>query len=139
MTRDIGEHLESHKFHYAQSHQNDALGCAVVSEVIKVIKESELIKRSCEIGKEFKDKLEWLKKQHTCIKEIRSRGLMLALEFENTISQSILASVHRELFAEGFLVGYSAAANLFRFYPPLIIEENNIESMITALDQILKL
>lgn len=44
-------------FRYAQSHQNDALGCAVGLAVIKTIKQSGLIEASFEKEKYFKDRL----------------------------------------------------------------------------------
>jgi acetylornithine aminotransferase len=134
---DVADRLENDGLRYAQSHQNDALGCAVASEVIKVIKEDNLIKRSAEIGAEFKKKLEQLNKRHDCIKEVRGKGLMLAVEFQRDKRFS-LQLVHRKLFEGGFLAGYNLAGNLLRFYPALIIKESSIEKMLEKLDDILK-
>jgi acetylornithine/N-succinyldiaminopimelate aminotransferase len=136
MRADIADRLESGGLRYAQSHQNDALGCAVATEVIKTIKEEDLIERGAEIGAKFKNKLEQLTKRHDCIKEVRGRGLMLAIEFKEDRHFS-LPSVHRKLFEEGFLVGYNMTGNLLRFYPALIIKESSVENMIKRLDDIL--
>ncbi|HYF75156.1 MAG TPA: aspartate aminotransferase family protein [Candidatus Nitrosocosmicus sp.] len=136
MRADIADSLESSGFRYAQSHQNDALGCAVAIEVIKVIKKEDLIIRSAELGGKFKAKLEQLTKKHDCIKEVRGRGLMRAIEFKEDTHFSLL-SVHRKLFEEGFLVGYNTAGNLLRFYPALIIQERSIENMVEGLNYIL--
>lgn len=137
MGSDIAGRLENSGFRYAQSHQNDALGCAVASEVIKVIKEEELIKRSEEIGERFKNKLVHLSESHDCIREVRGRGLMLVVEF-NTDKEFLLESVQSRLFKEGFLTGYNLTGNLLRFYPSLIIKERSIDSMIEKLDDILE-
>lgn len=136
MEADIAGRLEKAGFRYAQSHQNDALGCAITTEVIKIIKEEKLIKRSSEVGAEFKNKLEQLGKRHDCIKEVRGRGLMLAVEFKEDKHFS-LPSVHRKLFEGGFLAGYNLAGNLLRFYPALIIKESSVENMLGSLDDIL--
>ncbi len=137
MKAEMAEKLESDGLRYAQSHQNDALGCAVASEVIKVIKEEDLIQRSTEIGAIFKERLEQLSRLHDCIREVRGRGLMLAVEFRQDEHFS-LATVHRKLFEGGFLTGYNLSGNLLRFYPALIIKENSIERMIEKLDDILQ-
>lgn len=137
MNADIADKLESGGLHYAQSHQNDALSCAVAIEVIKVIKEENLIRRSAEIGAKFKNELEQLSNNHDCIKEVRGRGLMLAVEFEEDIKHT-LPLLHRKLFEGGFLVGYSQIVNLLRFYPSLIIKESSIKNMIEKLDDSLR-
>ncbi len=129
--------LEQTGFRYAQSHQNDALGCAVAMEVIKVIKEEGMIERSAEIGCGFRDKLEQLAQVHDCIREVRGRGLMLALEFMEDKKQS-LAWLHDRLFEEGFLTGYNITGNLLRFYPPLVIRESSIDGLLTKLDLLLE-
>lgn len=137
MGADISERLESAGFHYSQSHQNDALGCAVVKEVIKVITEENLVKKGAEVGAKFKSKLEQLNDLHDCIKEVRGRGLMLAMEFKRDRNFPLL-QVYGKLFEKGFKAGYSLYGNLLRFYPALIISENDIDNMLENLDDILK-
>lgn len=137
MKKEIAKMLESHGFHYAQSHQNDALGCAVASRVIDIMKREGLVERSRRIGGIFKDQLIWLCNRHHCIKEVRARGLMIALEFEKDIDISLLSSINRSLFEAGYLVGYIPRVNTFRFYPSLVIGEKDIASMIESLDIIL--
>ena len=123
-------------FRYSQSHQNDPLGCAVVKEVITVIEDNQYIKRSAEIGAILKHKLLELQKKHECIKDVRGVGLMCAVEFHADVHFS-LENVHRELFDAGYITGFLARANLFRFDPPITIEIGQIEKMINALDGIL--
>lgn len=137
MKAEVSEGLENRGFKYAQSHQNDALGCAVAMEVIKVIKNEKLIDRSADVGDIFKKRLERLAAHHSCIREVRGRGLMLAVEFGADKDFS-LESVHDMLFEGGFLTGYNTAGNLLRFYPALIIRESSIEDMLERLDEILK-
>jgi acetylornithine aminotransferase len=43
MTQEIAETLESIGIRYAQSHQNDPLGCAVAREVITVLRDENWI------------------------------------------------------------------------------------------------
>ncbi|MFW5700004.1 MAG: aminotransferase class III-fold pyridoxal phosphate-dependent enzyme, partial [Bacteroidota bacterium] len=78
-------------------------------------------------------KLEKLKETYPdIIKEIRARGLMLALELKESINGE---SVSRELFDGGFVTGYKM--NTLRFLPPLIIKKSDIDNLIDKLDEIL--
>ncbi len=124
-------------FHYAQSHQNDALGCTVAAEVISIIDKEGLIERSRVVGAQFKNGLEKLAERHESIREVRGRGLMLAMEFDCK-DTSVLKRIHRELFENGFITGYNASAKVFRFYPALVIMEEDISRLLDRLDGILK-
>jgi acetylornithine aminotransferase len=137
MTHDIADRLENSAFRYAQSHQNDPLGCVVAKEVIAVIRQEGLIERSKQIGAHFVQKLEQLGERHKVIKEIRGRGLMLGLELDGNAEHPLVTSVYRRLLERGIIVGYSPAAKFLRFYPPLTIGENDIAQLVENLDDIL--
>jgi acetylornithine aminotransferase len=120
-------------FRYAQSHQNDPLGCAVGLEVIKVFDDFELIDKCSKIGKYFNDQLLILQSKHkNHIKEIRARGLMIALEFDSKINAE---NVYLQLIDNGLLVGQKE--NVLRFMPPLIIKESHIDKLISTIDKII--
>lgn len=125
--------LDRTDFHYAQSHQNDPLGCAVAAEVIRIVHEEELVERSAEVGRFFRQALEELSARHEVIREIRGRGLMLAAEFEPDAGDFVIRNVFNKLLSKGFLVGYKPAGNLFRFLPPLTMQQTDIEGMIEAI------
>ena len=127
--------IEQTGFRYAQSHQDDPLGCAVVNEVISIIERDNIIEAAARMGEILENELEVLATKHKCIKEVRGVGLMLGAEFwKNDIS---VEAIHRELFDAGYIAGCNPSANFLRFYPPLTIKEAQIRSMISALDTIL--
>lgn len=138
MTHDVAARLENSTFHYAQSHQNDPLGCAVAKKVVSVIREEKLVERSRRIGAGFLRDLERLARRHDVVKEVRGRGLMIALEFEGGDGRFSVLSVYRELLERGFIVGCKPVANLLRFYPPLIIGEQDIAQFLEHLDLVLE-
>ncbi len=131
----VAELLEKSNFKYAQSHQNDPLGCAVVKEVISIIEHNNYIQKASEIGLVLEQELLRLEKYH-CVKEIRGRGLMFVIEFRKD-EDLPLEKVHKELFDAGYISGVNLVANLLRFYPPLTIEIEHIVDMVNALDNIL--
>ncbi len=137
MAQSIATQLENHGFHYAQSHQNDPLGCAIASEVITVLREEKLIERSRRIGIRFQEGLRQLGARYPIVADVRGRGLMLALQFENRRGMSA-ATIYRELLDEAFLVGYYPTANLLRFDPALTIAEEDIALLLEKLKQILE-
>ena len=128
------EAFESNPFRYAQSHQNDPLGCVIGLEVINVIENECLVQACNETGNYFEKKLGQIKtKYHSKVKEIRARGLMLAIEFESNVEGEKIAD---SLFDSGFIVG--SKANALRFLPPLTIQKNDIDRMIQKLGDLLE-
>jgi acetylornithine/N-succinyldiaminopimelate aminotransferase len=138
MTHDVADRLENSAFRYAQSHQNDPLGCAIAREVVTVIQEDGLVDRSNKVGTHFLHELGHLGERHDRVKEVRGRGLMIAMEFEEDDEHFSLTSVYRELVERGFLVGFKPEANLLRFYPPLTIGEKDIAQLLENLDHTLE-
>lgn len=134
ITNDIATLFDKAPFRYAQSHQNDPLGCAVGLEVIKVIEDEGLIEQSFRKGEYFKEQLNKLQAKHKdAIKEIRARGLMIALEFTPSINAE---NVYLQLIDNGLLIGQKE--NILRFMPPLIIEESDIDKLINTIDLIIE-
>jgi acetylornithine/N-succinyldiaminopimelate aminotransferase len=131
---EIAQNLLADDFHYAQSHQNDPLGCAIAAEVITVMDEMNLVTRSATVGADFLTQLQKLQSQHKVISKINGRGLLISLTFSK--KKPLLAqNIYDFLLANGFIVGCKPAHNLLRFLPPLNIETQNISRLITALDQ----
>jgi len=138
MTHAVAHRLEDSPFHYAQSHQNDPLACAIAGEVIAVVREEALVERSERVGVHFLHGLERVGQRYRIVKEVRGRGLMLAMGFGDDDERFSLGSVYRELMERGFLVGYKPVANLLRFYPALIVEERDIDPFLEELDHVLQ-
>ncbi|HCO66933.1 MAG TPA: aminotransferase class III [Dysgonomonas sp.] len=133
VSKDILDRFEADPFRYAQSHQNDPLGCAAALEVIKIIEEENLLEASVKKGIYFKEQLEKIRAEYPAyVKDVRGKGLMLALEFEQHIDGE---EIHNRLFEGGMITGYKN--NSLRLLPPLVITENDIDKFITELDKLL--
>ena len=131
MTDEIASRLEKSAFHYAQSHQNDPLGCAVAKEVIAVIQEEGLVESSGRARHEFLEELQRLGERHAVVKDVRGRGLMIAMELTDEL---IGTMVYERLLADGFLAGWKPVAKVLRFYPPLAVGEADLSRLVEALD-----
>jgi acetylornithine/N-succinyldiaminopimelate aminotransferase len=132
----VAEKLEAGGFHYAQSHQNDPLGCTVAREVIAVLREEHWIERGDQIGTYFLEGLKQLGGKYALIKEARGRGMLLALEFHPNDVFSV-SWAYRALLENGYLVGYYPPGNILRFDPSLTIPKEDISLLLEDLDGLL--
>jgi 4-aminobutyrate aminotransferase-like enzyme len=80
--------------------------------------------------------LEMKNKYHT-LKEIRGRGLMMAMEFSEKIDHDSVVSIYERLIEKGFILAKRPKLKVFRIDPPLIIEKKMIDDFIQVLDTIL--
>jgi len=94
--------------------------CAASLATIEVIQEEKLIEQV-----EEKERLFFSKLQHPKIKEVRSQGLMMALEFENfeTLKPIIDKAISNGVITDWFLF----CDNSMRIAPPLTITKDEIE------------
>ncbi|KPK98015.1 MAG: hypothetical protein AMJ90_10065 [candidate division Zixibacteria bacterium SM23_73_2] len=138
MKKELGEKLEYQGYRYVQSHQNDPLGCVIATEVIRIMSEDDLVNRSFRLGEKFLDHLNELKRRFSCIKEVRGRGLMVAVEFTKVDEKFNVQSIAERMLEKGFIIGYNPDANLIRFLPALTIEEKEIENLVENLSVVLK-
>lgn len=131
------ERLGGEPLRYAQSHQNDPLGAAVVREVIRVIREEKLIERGREVAAVLTAGLRRIQERTAAIREIRARGLMVAVELADDPQTSLTIHTHRELVRRGFVVCRRPGTSVLRIDPSLTIEMKEIEDFLKALEAVL--
>jgi len=107
------------------------ISCASGIAALKSITEDGLIGNSEKMGKLFKEGLEKLKENHTMIREIRGKGLMIGVEMKFEVRDILMG-----LIREGVLMLYSGR-NILRILPPLVITEEDVTKVLHALDIIL--
>ncbi|MGD9134920.1 MAG: aminotransferase class III-fold pyridoxal phosphate-dependent enzyme, partial [Desulfobacterales bacterium] len=137
MTPEIIAHLSKISFYYYQSHQNDPLGCAVARAVIKLLQEEKIIEKSETVADYFFDKLQQLQQKYSIIQEIRGRGLMLAIEFNDMLADDRLSDLYVQCIQRGFILAKRPGLNVFRLDPPLIIQKEDIDHFLETFDQLL--
>jgi acetylornithine aminotransferase len=137
MRKEVAEKLEGSGLRYAQSHQNDPLGCAVAGEVIRIMQEGKWVERGAELGAYFLKGLRRLANTNPIIKDVRGRGMLLGVELHPHEEMTVEA-LYYALLEKGFLVGYYPAGNFLRLDPALTIEKESIDQFLNCLDSILK-
>ena len=109
------------------------MACSTAYAALSTIINENLSENSAIMGEYLISRLNQLKDEYSFIREVRGKGLMIALEF-NT---SIAVEVKLKALEKGFLIG-SVGNNIVRMLPPLIITKEDIDLFISALDDILK-
>lgn len=100
-------------------------------EVVKTLFEEKIIDHCKEISAYFKEKLYWLKNRHESIQDVRGLGLLLGIKLKTDGGPVVTKCMEK-----GFLIN-CIQGNILRFIPPLIISKDEIDSLITCLDEIL--
>ena len=129
--------LDGKQIKYAQSHQNDPLGAAIVLEVIRIIKEDELIEQSKNISTRLIKGLEGIQVRTGKIKAIRGRGLMVAVDLIDNADAAFTAQVQKKLLRNGYIVAQRPGLNVLRIDPALTIESRDIENFLTVFENVL--
>jgi acetylornithine/N-succinyldiaminopimelate aminotransferase len=128
MDAKTAKELGRRPYRYSQSHQNDPLGAAVALEVIRTLREDDLVVEAAQKGGDFFSRLESLVDGKK-LTEIRGRGLMIAVDVAGKMGATTL---FKGLLEKGFIVGNRKTA--FRIDPPLIIREGEFGQFMEALE-----
>ena len=107
------------------------LACAVARAALKVLTEDGLIENSATRGAHFKARLEALRSN--AIREVRGRGLMLAIEFEPEMGGA--RPVVERLRQRGVLAK-DTHVDTIRFAPPLIITQDEVDWVADQIEAV---
>ena len=137
MTPEIIERLNEIGFYYFQSHQNDPLGCAAARAVITSLQEENIIEKGRTAAEYLNGRLQQLAEKHAIIKEIRGRGLMIAIEFSDQVADDVLSALYMQCIQQGLILAKRPGLNVFRIDPPLIIQKEDMDHFIKTFDRLL--
>jgi len=104
------------------------LACAAAYATLRYIIENNVHGKAKRVGNYFMTRLESLKQQFDSITEVRGRGLLIALEFNQEIAERLVMFC----LGRGLLVN-KVKPNALRFMPPLITTEEEVDKAIDIL------
>jgi acetylornithine/N-succinyldiaminopimelate aminotransferase len=107
------------------------LTSATAYATLKYIIEKDIPGNARQVGKYLMGKLEELKQKYSFITEVRGRGLLVAIEFDSDIGQSLLMAC----LEKGLLVN-RVKLNAIRLIPPLIIGHKEVDEAVDILDKV---
>jgi acetylornithine aminotransferase len=91
----------------------------------------EGVLENCErVGKYFRERLRRLQSKYAFIREVRGKGLLIGLDLTCEGMPVVKACME-----QGFLINCTQE-HILRFIPPLIIKEEDIDSLVSCLDSV---
>ena len=116
---------------HGTTYGGNPLACTAVSKTVEIFEKENLTAHVKEMGTYLTEKLEALKEKCDCIKAVKGTGLMQGIQITKPLGEVTNAALK-----EGLLV-IGAGADVLRFVPPLIIEQEHVDEMIAVLEKIL--
>jgi predicted acetylornithine/succinylornithine family transaminase len=118
---------------HATTFGGNPLACSAAVAALETIIEDGILFENCvRMGDYLTKGLKELKKEHSFIKDIRSKGLLVGMEL--TIDGK---DIVMECLKDGLLINCTMD-KILRFLPPLIVTKEEIDSMLEILYGVLK-
>jgi acetylornithine/succinyldiaminopimelate/putrescine aminotransferase len=117
---------------HASTFGGNPLAMAAGKAAFEVLTQEGVIEHGARVGLYLKKRLEELKSRHSCMLEVRGRGLIVGVEMDREVAETVNRCIDA-----GVLIG-SAGTHVLRFLPPLIVEEHHVDRLITTLDKVLE-
>ncbi len=110
----------------------NALTSAAAYATVKYIIDHDIPRNVRKVGQYLMEGLKRLKDKYPFVTEVRGRGLLLAMEFNSDIAQTVLMSC----LERGLLVN-RVKPSAIRLIPPLIIGNKEVDEALDILDKAL--
>ncbi|HMJ06866.1 MAG TPA: aspartate aminotransferase family protein [Chthoniobacterales bacterium] len=131
---------------------NLAMACGLAS--LEVLDDEHLVENCARVGELLMQRIDALRAKHSFIKEVRGKGLIIAIEFQEPkelklkMGWKLLHKVDKVLFAQMVVTQMLSkhriltqvaghAMDVVKILPPLIIGEREVDRFVAALDEVL--
>lgn len=105
------------------------LACAAAIAVLEVMEEEKLVENAANVGEYLINKL----KEIPGIKEVRGRGLMIAIEMDEPVKE-----LRRSLIFDKHVFTGAAGTNIIRLLPPLCLTKEQADEFLARFSSLLK-
>ena len=111
------------------------LACAAANVVLDTVPQAEFLAHIRQVGGYFKQQLSSLQEKFPAlISQVRGEGLILGAELSR---DDIGRDIVNECLSEGIIINCTVG-KVLRFIPPLIISEEQVDEVISALAKVLE-
>ncbi|MCR5517704.1 MAG: aspartate aminotransferase family protein [Lachnospiraceae bacterium] len=114
---------------HGSTYGGNPLATAACNAVLDQYEELDLLNHVEKVGLYMYDKLEELKNSKSCIKDHRGKGLIQGIELSEDVPAG---DVVKKAMDKGLIL-ITAAKNVIRFLPPLVVTEADVDSMIDII------
>jgi acetylornithine/N-succinyldiaminopimelate aminotransferase len=117
---------------HGSTYGGNPLMTAVAHAVVRYMLDNDMPRHVERIGGYLAARLEALQKTHPVVREVRGKGLLLAVGFDREIAERVTA----ECLQQGLIVN-NVRPNAIRLAPPLIIGEAEADEAVEIIDKAL--
>jgi 4-aminobutyrate aminotransferase-like enzyme/Ser/Thr protein kinase RdoA (MazF antagonist) len=141
-TREIAQSFEALGMEFFSTFGGNSVACAIGQSVLDVIDNEGLQEHARTTGAYFFDALCELERNHTCIGDIRGRGLFLGIDLVEhdgiTPATALAGKVVEVLRERRILTGTDGPSkNVIKIKPPLVVTQADVDRFVWELDLIL--
>jgi len=123
---------------HGSTYGGNPLGCAVAMTALKVLQEEKLSENAERLGNIFRQRMNALKEKSPLIKDVRGKGLLNAVEMDESASQTGRTAWQFCLLLKSRgVLAKPTHVNIIRFAPPLVISQEDLEKAIQVIEQCL--
>ena len=108
------------------------MACRTALEFLAIMEDDRLLEHIRKVGGYFHSQLANLKENFAVVKEVRGRGLMLALDL------NVPSRPYVDAALEAGILANSTHETVIRMLPPFIIEDKHVDKVIRVLKRLLK-
>lgn len=108
------------------------LACTAALAVLDVIEEEHLVENAASVGSYLLSQLKTLAAENPSIVDVRGEGLMIGIEFSDSIK-----TLRTRLVKEQHVFTGAASTNILRLLPPLCLTKAEADDFLSRLKQVL--
>lgn len=108
------------------------LACKVAMAALDVVEEERLAQNARKLGNQFRSEMNELKEETSLIKEVRGRGLLNAVEINDSTDSTTAWDICVDLKSNG-LLAKPTHGNIIRFAPPLVMTEGQLAECVAII------
>ncbi len=112
---------------HGTTYGGNPLACAAICKVFELFEKQNVLENVREVSAYLEEKLDEVASGCEDIETRRGSGLMQGLVFKKPVGDIITKALERGLIL------INAGTNIIRFVPPLVINKNHVDEMITIL------
>lgn len=141
-TRKIAEAFDN-GMEFFSSFGGNPVSASIALTVLDILEDEKLQANAAKVGTIIRSELDTLMKVHSCIGDVRGRGLFLGIEFVENSETLDPAPQKAQYVVEylkkrGILLSYDGPDhNVIKIKPPMSFSESDAETLISELDRVL--
>lgn len=139
--RDIGEAMSKVSLH-GHTHSCYPLMCRAALKNLEIIRREGLVENSRVVGDYLYGRLLKLKEKYDIIGDVRGRGLLLGIEFDNPDKYAFGQKLYETMLKNGLITELESRRNLENvvivLHPALITSKENADEAVDIMDRSLR-